>query len=64
MFLCNNKFKEILRGNNIFLFPLPINLFSPLDTTKITLAQLEPFWHNLNEKPMYQHIIFASTKIH
>jgi len=30
-----------------------------LDTTKNILTQLEPFWYNLNEKSIYQRIIFA-----
>ena len=30
-----------------------------LDTTKIILTQLEPFWYNLNENAIYQQVIFA-----
>ncbi len=30
-----------------------------LDTTKIILTQLEPFWYNLNENAICQQVIFA-----
>ena len=33
------------------------------DTTKNSVIQLEPFWYNLNEKCMYQEVIFATKEI-
>ena len=33
------------------------------DTTKNSVTQLEPFWYNLNEKCMYQGVIFAIKEI-
>jgi len=33
------------------------------DTTKNSVAQLEPFWYNLNKKCMCQEVIFAAKEI-
>jgi hypothetical protein len=33
------------------------------DTTKNSVTQLEPFWHNLNEKCVYQGVVFITKEI-